>query len=86
MPVVLMIDADSVEDAKTAIEDWCNEIDLNDDLPAGTEDIDISPNCDYNDEGQRILYLPTIEEGDNLSDDEDEDEDDDFQDGELDFS
>jgi len=76
MPIILQIEADSAEEAQKAIDDWVGEIDINDDLPTGTEDIDGAPNCDYNDEGQRLLYLPTNDEAD--EDLKEEDEDDDF--------
>lgn len=85
MPMVIQIEADSVEEAQKAMDDWVTEIDMDDDLPLGTEDIDVSPNCDYNDEGQRLLYLPTIDEADEEATDEDSD-DDDFNDSEEDFS
>jgi hypothetical protein len=85
MPMVLEIEADSLEDAQRAMDEWVGDIDINDDLPAGTEDIDVSPTCEYNDEGQRLLYLPTVDESeeDGLDDDDDSD---DFNDGEEDFS
>lgn len=76
MPIVLQIEADSLEEAQKAIDDWVSEVDMDDDLPTGTEDIDASPNCDYNDEGQRLLYLPTIDESDEDTKDDDDDDDD----------
>lgn len=84
MPIVLMVEADSPEDAQKALEDWAEEVDINSDLPVGTEDMDVMPHCDNNDEGQRLLYLPTFEEEDLDELDNDNDEDD-FNDGEDDF-
>lgn len=83
MPIVLQIEADSLEDAQKAIDDWVSEVDMEDGMPTGTEDIDGSPNCEYNDEGQRLLYLPTADEVDEDID-EDDDDDDDFNDAESD--
>lgn len=83
MPIVLMIDAESPEEAQKAVEDWSEEIDMNDALPTGTEDIDVAPPLEHNDEGQRILYLPVFED---FSDEETfDDEEDDFNDGDPDF-
>ena len=85
MPIVLEIEADSLEEAQKAMDDWVGEIDIDDDLPTGSEDIDVSPTCEYNDEGQRLLYLPTVDESDEDGIDDDDDSDD-FNDGEEDFS
>lgn len=78
MPVLLMIEADSASEAQKAIDDWSEEIELDNDLPVGTEDIDTSPNCENNDEGQRVLYLPVFEEDPEedeiVTDDDDEDD------------
>jgi hypothetical protein len=83
MPIVLMIEADSVEEAQKSIDDWAEDID-HDYLPAGLDDLDHSPQCDHNDEGQRLLYLATHDAADEeLS--SDDDEDDDFNDAEIDF-
>lgn len=62
LPVIFAIDADSIEEAQNALVEWGDSIDLNQDVPTGTEDIDIAPNCESNDEGQRVLYLPALEE------------------------
>lgn len=80
MPIVLMIEADSIEEAQKAIDDWSEEVDLDEDLPVGTEDIDTTPPCDHNDEGQRLVYLPAVDDEDMDPDDEmdDDEEDDDF--------
>lgn len=83
IPVVLMIDADSIEEAQKAVEEWGEEIDM-DDLPAGTEDMDCAPACEFNDEGQRLLYLPSEEETPKDLEDE-SDEEDDFNDAEENF-
>lgn len=85
MPMVLEIEADSAEEAQKAMDDWVSEIDIDDDLPTGTEDIDVSPTCEYNDEGLRLLYLPTVDEVDEDTVEDDSDGDD-FNDGEEDFS
>jgi hypothetical protein len=85
MPVVLMIEADSVEEAQKAIDDWSEEIDMGDDLPIGTEDLDTQPSCELNDEGQRVLYLPAVDEVDEDVEDDDRDDADDFNDSEEDF-
>ncbi len=82
MPIVLQIEADSLEDAQKVIDDWIVEIDIDDDLPAGTEDIDGSPNCEYGEDGHKVLYLPT--EKIEVIDDELVGEDD-FNNDELDF-
>lgn len=78
MPIILQIEADSLEDAQKAVDDWAGELDMDDDLPLGTEDIDASPNCDFNDEGQKLLYLPAADELDEMAK---SDDDDDFNDG-----
>lgn len=80
MPIVLAIEADSAEEAQKAIDDWSEEVDMRDSLPLGTEDIDPAPEYELNDEGQRVLLLPALEE--NIGD---EDSDMDF-DGTDDFS
>jgi hypothetical protein len=85
MPIVLMVEADSVEEAQKVIDDWSEEIDMSDDLPIGTEDLDTSPSTELNDEGQRVLYLPAIDEADEDIDDEDRDDEDDFNGSEEDF-
>lgn len=78
-----MIEADSIEDAQKAIDDWSEDVDLEDNLPTGTEDLNPSPHCEYNDEGQRLVYLSTIDGcNDDDVDDDDDDDDDDFNDGE----
>lgn len=84
MPIIIMIEADSVEEAQKAIDDWGEEVELDNDLPVGTEDIDTEPQYELNDEGQRVLYLPALEEcdEDGLDSDVGNDEDDDFNDGE----
>lgn len=73
MPIVLIIDADSAEEAQDVIDTWAEEIEM-DSLPSGTEDVDYSPVCESDDEGRRVLYLPS----EDFSSDEDSDEDDDF--------
>lgn len=85
LPIVLMIEADSAEEAMKAVEDWSEEVDVGNDLPTGTEDIDIAPATETNDEGQRVLLLPMLED---IEDDDymdDEDEADGFNDGDEDF-
>lgn len=87
MPIILMIESESASEAKKAIDEWSEAVDLNYDLPTGTEDIDVSPSYEYNDEGQRVLLLPPIEEVDEDSNEDTDDNDgDDFNDGEIDFN
>lgn len=85
MPIVFTIEADSIEEAQNALSEWSDSIDMNTDVPNGTDDVDISPTCEYNDEGQRVLYLPVIENDlDTDSDVDDMDDGDDFNDSEED--
>lgn len=86
MPIILMIQADTTTEAQKALEEWEDNIDIHNDLPVGTNDIDISPSCELNDEGQRVLYLPAFEDIDEDEDDDvddDDDSDDDTFDGDT---
>jgi len=84
MPILLMIEADNFEEAQKAIDDWANEVELDNDLPVGTEDINITPEYECNDEGMRVLYLPCIEDDEDILDVEEDEETDDFNDAEDD--
>lgn len=84
IPVVLIVRAESFEEAANNVEEWGDDVDV-EDLPEGTEEIDALPNCELNDEGQRLLYLPSVdgEDAAGFSDGEDIDgSGDDFNDGE----
>lgn len=84
VPILLMIEASSLDEAQKSVDEWGNDMDLSDDFPEGTEDVDFEPNVEFNDEGARVLYMPTTEVSDELSD-ETNDTDDDFNGGEADF-
>lgn len=78
MPIVLTIKADSLDEAQEAIDDWNEELD---DLPAGTEEIDIEPDCEIDDvSGHKTLTLALADDdADVLSgSSSDDDDDDDF--------
>ncbi len=77
MPIILNVEADTLEEAQKAINDWMEEVDTAE-LPVGYEDMDCEPETEYNDEGQRVMFLPVDEEP-NL-DAEDDVERDDFND------
>lgn len=80
MPVIFVIEADSLEDAQIALAEWNDDIDLDRDVPTGTEDVDVQPNCEVNDEGQRILCLPSLDDEDTGTSADDNDDADDFND------
>lgn len=62
MPVIINIEADTLAEAQKSLEEWNDSVDMDDDLPVGTEDIDIEPATELNEEGQRILILPVNED------------------------
>jgi len=88
IPIVLMIDAESAEEAQQLVDEWGEEVEMEDMLPTGTVDLDYSPNCDHNDDGQRLLILPSFDDQTHLMDPavDDDDESDDFNDADEDFS
>ena len=79
IPVVFTIEADSLEEAQKAVEEWADEVD-EDNLPAGTGDVDAAPHCIDGEDG-RTLHLPTNEDVDT---DDLDDGVDDFNDADVD--
>lgn len=83
-PIIVAINSDSPEEARKALDDWADEIEM-DMMPIGTESVDHCPEIEQNDEGQRLVYLPAEEEDDPSEDEESYDDSDDFNDAEEDF-
>lgn len=62
MPIVLMIEANSIDEAQQAIDDWVETLDIETDLPTGTEELEAAPGTEVNDENQRVLFLSNTED------------------------
>lgn len=62
MPIVFMIEANSVDEAQRAIDEWAETLDIETDLPAGTEELEAAPGTEVNDENQRVLFLSNTED------------------------
>lgn len=60
MPIVILLEADSMKDAQKKLDDWLDELDL-DHMPEGTENVDVSPECDISDDSRTFL-LPNYDD------------------------
>ncbi len=78
MPIILRIEAASLQDAQEQIDSWHEDLDT-DCLPEGTDSVEHSPSVEKIDD-QRVIYLPLEEDeddGDGEEEDYDVDDDDD---------
>lgn len=68
IPIIFNIEADSLDDAKQAMDEWHQSVNFND-MPDGIDSIhyDLKTEIDP-DDGSRVIYLPPIEEEDSYQD------------------
>ena len=62
MPIVLKIKADTLEEAQESIDDWSDELDIDNDLPDGTQDIVSAPEFELDEDGCKVFTIPVMDD------------------------
>ena len=67
MPVVFKIKAESLEEAQEIVDGWVEDLDMDHDVPDGTEDIDSAPEYEVDDDGNKIISISGTDEDEESS-------------------